>query len=545
MKLIIVKGPNKGALFDVDEEACTIGRAHSNRVVLYDRHVSAHHAVIEEGARGFSIRDLGSSNGTFVNGLLAADTRLTAGDTIQVGDTVLAFQRIADNASRELPFSVVDRSDESTTSIHATVRKGDAALFRGKVASANVESLHEDRRKLLALYRVNNVVNSVHETHEMMCRVLEEIFDVLNAERGFVMLVDEETNELVPVAVRRRHADNRDARVAIGHDITRQVMERGEAVLSTDTPRGDSGKAEARSGGQARSVLCAPLHGREKLQGIIYLDNLASRARFTPRDLRLLTTMADQLGTAVENARMAEARLESERFAAIGQAVAGLSHYIKNILGCMQGGGQIVQRGLEHEDIELTRRGWDIVRRNENRIAELVLDMLNYSGAGEPYLEPCQLNTIVEEVAQSVGVEQQKPVHVETALADDLPPVRADPVSVHRCLLNLLSNAVDALPDEGGSVRFATGWRPETQEVCLAITDTGVGIEEDRIEGIFDVFVSTKGSRGTGLGLAVVNKLMTEHGGRVDVESRPGEGSTFTLVFPLPPGEPGQGTVVQ
>ncbi|NQT86376.1 GAF domain-containing protein [bacterium] len=540
MKLIIVKGPNKGTRFDVDDTTCTIGRAHSNRVVLYDPHVSARHAVIEAVTRGYAIRDLGSSNGTFVNGLLAAGTRLMAGDTLQVGDTVLAFQQVPVDISRTAPFSV-DRADESTTSIHATLRREDASLFRGKAPSANVESLHEDRRKLLALYRVNNAISSVHETHELMCRVLEEIFDVLNAERGFVMLLDESTDELVPVAVRRRHADNRDARVAIGHDITRQVVEKGEAVLSTDTPRSSQTAQGGLSAAKARSVLCAPLHGREKLQGIIYLDNVASRARFTPRDLRLLTTMADQLGAAVENARLAEARIESERFAAIGQAVAGLSHYIKNILGCMQGGGQIVQRGLDGEDIDLSRRGWDIVRRNENRIAELVLDMLNYSGAGEPYLEPCQLNDIVIDVAESTGADQQKAVHVETELAEDLPSAQADPVAVHRCLLNLVSNAIDALPDEGGTVRFQTSLRPDEKSVCISVSDTGAGIAEDRVAGIFNVFVSTKGARGTGLGLAVVSKMMKEHGGSVEVESESGKGSSFTLVFPPPGAKPTQG----
>lgn len=280
--------------------------------------------------------------------------------------------------------------------------------------------------------------------------------------------------------------------------------------------------------------MCAPLHGREGPQGILYLDNAAANA-FSARDLQLLTAMANQLGIALENMRLAEARLAGERFAAIGQAVAGLSHYIKNILGCMQGGAQIVQRGLDADDRELLRRGWDILRRNERKISELVLDMLNYSGASEPLLEPCQANDLVEEVAEAVGAEAEKPFRVERDLAPDLPTAQLDSTAIHRCLLDLLSNAIEALPESGGVIRFVTRYDAGANAIRLSVAENGCGIEPDLLLRVFDVFVTTKGAKGTGLGLAVVDKLVKEHGGRVEVVSQPGRGSTFTLVLPVQP----------
>ena len=155
-----------------------------------------------------------------------------------------------------------------------------------------LEALREDRRKLAALYRVNSVIKTTRDTRELLCRVLEEIFDVLHAERGFVMLLDHDTGELIPTAMRRRYARDRAEQVAISSTIARQVLEEGEAVLSTDA-RSDQRFSAADSvvAQGIRSAMCAPLHGRERVQGIIYVDN-AGIGSFRPRDLQLLVAMA-------------------------------------------------------------------------------------------------------------------------------------------------------------------------------------------------------------------------------------------------------------
>jgi len=537
MKLIIASGPNKGQVFDVQGSTCTIGRSHANRIVLYDGRASAHHATLERNDDGWAVRDLGSSNGTYVNGTLVTRSLLHPGDQVRLGDTVVAFERTPHPREAEAPFRVVSDAPEESSSIHATVsRKDSSHIVDVRGTSANVEALREDRRKLVALYRVNSVIKSVHDPRELLCRVLEEIFDVLLAERGFVMTLDPTTGELVPAAMRRRYASDEDEEVAISRTIARQVLERGEAVLSTDATL-DARFAASQSivDQGVRSAICAPLPGREKIQGIIYLDNSGKVGSFTPRDLQLLVAMANELGIALENARLADARLESERFAAIGQAVAGLSHYIKNILGCMQGGSMMVQRGMDEDDEPLLHKGWDILRRNERKISELVLDMLNYSGASDVFLEPTPVNDVVAEVAEAAGAGVQRQFRVECDLAPDLPIACVDANAIHRCLLNLLSNAIDALPDEGGVVRFSTCFDPDAEAVRISVSDNGCGIDPELTPSIFGVFVSTKGAKGTGLGLAVVDRLVGEHAGHVEVESAPGEGSTFTLVLPLDP----------
>ncbi len=526
MKLIIFAGPNKGSVFDVQEATCTIGRAHSNRVVLYDQRVSTYHAVIEPDGGRYAVRDLGSANGTYVDNLLVTRALLRPGSTIQIGETVLAFERPPRPEDEDAGFRVVDAMPGQTTAIYATVAKDDTAILEEE-SPGDVEALREDRRNLLALYRVNSVINSVPEVRPLLCRVLEEVLEALDAERGFALLRDQETGELVPAAMRRRHAAGPSAQLSISKAIARQVMDRGESVLST-----------AEGGGHRLSAMCAPLHGRKEFQGLIYVDTPTSAEPFSAGDLQLLTAMADQLGTALENARLAEARLAGERFAAIGQAVAGLSHYIKNILSCMEGGAQIVQRGIDSSDVEVARRGWAIVRRSERKISDLVLDMLNYSGANEPLREPCSINDLCEDVAAPLVQEADKEVRIECELDPELPVAHLDSRAIHRCLLNLVANAIDALPEEGGLVRLETRHDPEAGTVRVSVCDDGCGIEPEILPTIFDAFSSTKGSRGTGLGLAVVKKLVEEHGGHVEVQATPGKGSTFTIVLPTQPPEP-------
>jgi signal transduction histidine kinase len=112
-----------------------------------------------------------------------------------------------------------------------------------------------------------------------------------------------------------------------------------------------------------------------------------------------------------------------------------------------------------------------------------------------------------------------------------LPKIQADPQGIHRCLLNLLTNAIDALDEDGGEVKISTQSQGEN-EVLITVEDNGAGIPEKIRQRIFDVFFSTKGSQGTGLGLAVTKKIIEEHGGAIEAESTPGQGSKLTIKLP-------------
>jgi len=245
---------------------------------------------------------------------------------------------------------------------------------------------------------------------------------------------------------------------------------------------------------------------------------------------------------ALQNTRLAEEALGRERLAAVGEAVASLSHYIKNILQGLQGGASVIESGLAGQRLDHVSRGWEIVSRNQRRINDLVLDMLHYSTDRQPNFERRNVNAVVREVIELVAPRAtEKQVEVVSQLDSNLPEIWIEPSGIHHACLNILVNAVDAVEPRKGRVTIRTSVEPadaderalSDQVFAIAISDNGAGIPDEQLERIFQAFHSTKGHKGTGLGLAVSRKIIAEHKGRIDVQSQVGAGSTFTVRLPI------------
>ena len=229
--------------------------------------------------------------------------------------------------------------------------------------------------------------------------------------------------------------------------------------------------------------------------------------------------------------------IQSERMAAMGETVAGMAHAVKNILGGLTGGSFVLEKGLELGREELVKQGWGMVQRNVSRIRELVMDLLTYSKEREPELEACDPNALACEV---VDLMRHAAGEYGVALVDEPGSFASDwPLDrqwVQRCLTNLISNAIDACCEPFGLGRpgKVTLRRYETPagELCFEVLDNGCGMDEETRRRIFTSFFSTKGSRGTGLGLMLTRKMVQEHGGRIEVESTAGAGSAFRILLP-------------
>ena len=195
----------------------------------------------------------------------------------------------------------------------------------------------------------------------------------------------------------------------------------------------------------------------------------------------------------------------------------------------------MMERGLADEDLAIVQRVWKILLRSNKRIGNLVLDMLAYSKEREPEKQPCQVNDICRDVVEMCQDRiQAKNAQIHLTLHQGLSPIQADVQSMHRCLLNLVTNAIDALSEHGGEIKIGTN-KPTENEVTITVADNGVGIPEKVCDKIFDVFFSTKGSQGTGLGLFIAHKTIEQHGGKVNVVSEPGQGACFSIILPRVP----------
>jgi len=237
--------------------------------------------------------------------------------------------------------------------------------------------------------------------------------------------------------------------------------------------------------------------------------------------------------------RLEKELLRSERLATIGQTVAGLAHGIKNILHGLKGGSYLVNLGIKKNDSERLKSGWDMLQRNIQRTSDLVMDLLDYSKEREAVFEECSPNEIAEDVCELVRKEAEaNDVEVVMDFDDSIGRVLMDPRTIHHTLLNLASNAVDAClfdedpGKESWRVRVKTK-REEEGFVAFVVEDNGKGMSEEVQKRIFSSFFSTKGHRGTGLGLLVTRKLIEEHGGSIQVHSEEGKGTTFVMRLPF------------
>jgi PAS domain S-box-containing protein len=257
----------------------------------------------------------------------------------------------------------------------------------------------------------------------------------------------------------------------------------------------------------------------------------------------ILLEKNEQMGTVAffqdlrEIKRLEQELVKSERLAAIGQTVAGLAHGIKNILHGLKGGSYLVDIGINKEDSVKLKKGWEMIKRNVGRTANLVMDLLSYAKEREPQYEDCNPNEIAEDVC---GLVQDKARENDVAIIKEfdktIGEVSMDPNTLHEVLLNLMSNAVDAClfdenMDKNWQVRLGTT-KADGNLIKFDIIDNGAGMDKEVMQKLFTSFFSTKGHRGTGLGLMVTRKLIEEHMGKINVDSQPGRGTTFSFYLP-------------
>jgi PAS domain S-box-containing protein len=242
--------------------------------------------------------------------------------------------------------------------------------------------------------------------------------------------------------------------------------------------------------------------------------------------------------------RLEREKLENERLAAVGQTVAQLAHGIKNILTGLRGGMYGIKSGIKSGSEQRLDKGWEMLDRNVDRMTVLVRGFLDYSKQYVLDVQPTSPREVAREVyALYRDTAGKDGIELMLEAAEDMPVANLDPSAIHTCLANLVSNGIDACRADGASGgRVSLTVSEQDGAVVFEIADTGCGMEPEVRDKVFNSFFTTKGLAGTGLGLLVTRKLVQEHGGSIAVESEPGQGARFRMVFPrdrLPAHEPG------
>ncbi|MBU1042106.1 MAG: response regulator [Proteobacteria bacterium] len=224
-----------------------------------------------------------------------------------------------------------------------------------------------------------------------------------------------------------------------------------------------------------------------------------------------------------------------DHLASLGMLIASLSHGIKGLLTALDGGVYKVNAGFRANDQKMVQAGWGKVTELIGRIKGMVLDILFYAKKRELQLREIQAAELASQVAETVAPKaEQMGVSFISEIDPNLGCFAVDNVVLSAAMVNMLENAVDAcLEDrtkENHEVIFRA--RPDANGVFFEIEDNGIGMQPDTLSRLFSVFFSTKGSRGTGLGLFIAKKAVDQHGGRIGAVSEPGQGSTFRIWIP-------------
>jgi signal transduction histidine kinase len=554
--LFVIRGSDQGSRFELIDLTIQLGRDAASTIQLHDTQVSRRHAEIRRADGGYTVSDLDSSNGTFVNGQRITEHALTSGDQLQLGNTLMLYTGPAEESQEDLSDVIsigppADRGDRERIVRSVTQQEGSRIFDHASAAPQN-SWLARARSNLQVMYRTALAVSHTLDIDQLLQRIMELIFEWVEADRGCIMLMDPVAKTLHPKVRRTRKGVRSDERISISKTILDYVIERNEGVLTSDARQDDRwspGGSIAQMG--VREAICVPMQGRYDVVGAIYIDTSTSAQqlvqrsadKFTEDHLKLMVAIAHQAALAVEDTRYYSAMVQAERLAAIGQTIATLSHHIKNILQGIRGGSYLIEMGLKEHDEDVTRKGWNIVERNQNRISSLVMDMLTFSKEREPDLMVAHLNGVVSDVVELMRVRAQEMlVELVWRPGDPMPELVFDPEGIHRAVLNVVTNAIDAVSEREtpGRVEVATQYLPEEGLVRITVDDNGPGIPADQMEHLFSAFVSSKKSRGTGLGLPVSQKIINEHGGHIAVHSDPGKGCRFTLELPatLPQANP-------
>jgi signal transduction histidine kinase len=558
--LFVIRGNDQGVRFDLAPGTVKIGRDSSNDVQLHDTEVSRHHAELAWTGEGFTLHDHNSSNGTFVNGARVRELQLTSGDQVQVGGTLMLYtgpQDQEDDLSETVAISPPTQTPNRPHIVRSISQDEGNRFFQFSADVPQASWLARARDTLQVIYNTALAISHTLDIDQLLQRILELIFESVEADRGCVMLLNPQTKRLDPKVRHTRQEARADDRITISKTILDYVMERREGVLTSDAQqdaRWDTAASIVQAG--IHEAICVPMQGRYGVVGVIYIDTRTpaeqlilqgGATRFKEDHLKLLIAIAHQAALAVEDTRYYSAMVQAERLAAVGQTIATLSHHIKNILQGIRGGSYLIEMGLNEHDESIVSKGWKIVEKNQQKISALVMDMLTFSKEREPDLVPSNLNEVVADV---VELSQSRADEREVALTwepdPSVPVLVFDPEGLHRAILNIVTNAIDAAceTDRPGRICVHTHYLAAEAKLRVVVEDNGPGIPSDQLETLFSPFVSTKKSRGTGLGLPVSQKIVQEHGGQILVESQPGEGCRFIVDLPAIRPDSGQQTIV-
>ena len=556
-KLVIQGGEKRGMHYRVTGETITIGRHPSNTVALSDVLVSRRHArIIAEGER-FIIEDLGSVNGTLVNDQPVTRQALRVGDVIILGRTPIRFLHVhaPDGMEEEgkgfsVPADILRETDGYLT-VEIELPPEEPVPPGSLPKPSDSSGLNKAYEHLSILYRLIHDLMTIEDFPGVLNKTLERVMEIVNGDRGLIVLVDKESTDLIPYLSRKREGMIDGSEIFLSRSMCREVLESGRSILTSDAMADERFRgAESVMVQKIRSAMSAPIKGRNKILGVIHVDSVGRITRFSRDDLELLTAIGCQAGIAVENAMLVAesemARLElqerqrqlmaAEKLTALGKIAGSVAHEVLNPMTVIMGFTEMVCKRLEQglqepENVLQCIRRLKSVEDEAKRVLQIVDSISQFYRRKRSDKMPVKVNDEIEGALRIAEYRNHGTVDVIRRLGAELPKVMADRSQLQTVFLNLINNAMDAMADRG--TLTVTSMHEGYRTVRITVADTGCGIEPAIRDKIFTPLFTTKEEgKGTGLGLSISHDIIESHDGMIDVQSTPGKGTVFTVILP-------------
>lgn len=282
---------------------------------------------------------------------------------------------------------------------------------------------------------------------------------------------------------------------------------------------------------RTNSLLVVPVRDSDnRVLGVITAAN-SRKGSFSQDDQWFMERYAVELGLAVEKARLMEEAVLAGRMASISESLAGLSHFLKDVAHALVGTSYIIRRAIEQGRMDDVEAAWGILDRHVKRLADLCKDVLTYDPERPDEIAPGNLNATVGDAVSLLQAEARtRAVELRAEPGTGLSRWRHSKRGIYRCIVNLVVNAFDACLPGGGHVTVKTERRGD--EAVIRVVDDGRGMDEETRARALEAFKSDNQAGGSGIGLPTVTDIIERHGGRLEIESAPGVGSTFTIVLP-------------
>ena len=555
--LSMIAGQKTGCQYVISKEQGTIGRGPSNTIQVFDNEVSRVHCRFNIAGKFLEIADLDSSNGTYVNGSPVDRSELGDGDFLKVGSTVFELKIteacVGSAGVKQDPdtdFIIVEKelSDKSAgTSSHFT---SDQNLFAdGTVTDLSPDEEGDPSRQTVQIssdlnfmYHASLVTSSKAGRDEILNSLVDLIFEWVEADRCCVLLREEDQRKLEVKAIRSRGTQTSEDKLLISQSIVNYVRKNRVGILTSNATQDQrlTGEDSIKQIG-IQEAICVPIQSRNELLGLIYIDALgsaenATTERFNRDHLKLMIAIGQQIGFAIENERYYSKLLQQQRLATIGQTTKSLSHHLKNVMQGVNGGSHLVEAGLQNNDMDLVKKGWEIVDRNQHEVSKLINDMLIIGQPYEAHMVEADLHEVITNVFEEIGpFLARRDIQYDWEPGPEPVLFRFDPRGIHWAVYNLINSSATACSGlTDGKIQVSVE-RSTNDLIVISITDNGQPSKMEDPEDLFSPTKTEPDQKTNPVELAVSRKLIRGHRGEVKISYPENGGNLFTVKLPLAP----------